>query len=90
MTYTNVAQMTEQVNHLQELIQEAKNLANVLRFENGCNFENFRYHPVATMGMEARPLDLQERKREAAKYQEMFRNIEELMGIAERTISMNY
>ena len=89
MKYTNVDEMTAQVNELLEMVTKAKKMANELAWENGQNWDMLRWGREEAMS-EQRPLSTAERITEAKRQRELFEDIGVMLGVALNSISRNY
>ncbi|MBO4719009.1 MAG: hypothetical protein J5658_03945 [Prevotella sp.] len=88
-TYTTVQEMTDEVNQLYNLLAEAKKISLSIITQNYQNWSAIQGKAEEALA-EKRPLSMEERKEEAKKYIEVFHNLVDLVGEAEKLIGDNY
>lgn len=89
--YTTVKEMTDKVNEVLELIEKAKELTRELVSENVRNEFQLRYAPDSPeVKGEWRPINLEQRIKEAQKYQKVFDSLCGQLVRAEATIARGY
>ena len=87
-TYTTVKEMTDKVNQILELVEQAKGLASELITDNARNSFILRCEPENAN--EWRPIPIEERVKEADKYYKFFQGLRAHLARTEMMISRNY
>ena len=87
--YTTVKEMTDQVNNLLTILQEAQKMAKNLQMQNMVNHVALVMAAPYAM-VEKRPLTLEQRKTEAVKYEMMFEGAYENLTSIINEILNNY
>ena len=87
--YTTVAEMTDKVNRLADLVSQAQALAKELKQENSMNYYLLRTFPNGAQE-EERPLTMPERITEASRYETLFGGIERKLGFIIEDIQTRY
>lgn len=88
--YTTVKEMGDKVNDLYELLAKAKEITKDLICDNARNKFTLMYAPNSPEAQEQRPLSLEERIKEAEKYEKAFTDLRGMIARAESFIARKY